>query len=279
MRELIAQRRGALNLTQAEAARQAKVSLNTWQRVEAGQPARRATLQRMAAVLKIPASQLAPAKEQEPQTEVQALKRRTEFLELHEKMNRLYPTPKYNTNDDNEDYPVVSALVAHYLIAEADMLSNPDMGRMWLPNLPLWVRLHVHGNEPWLEAMDAEFKRLADWLEAGKGLPPLINHARIAALQITASWAQEVGKDMYDEAESALDGRPEDLDQFVDAVYDHLTPDDELLMALAYHGPLTPKFPDLYGTRAHLHPLAWFDTLFADGTTELEDQDEDNEED
>ena len=46
---------------------------------------------------------------------------------------------------------------------------------------------------------------------------------------------------------TAFDGRPEDLDQFIDAVYDHLIPDDELLMALTYRGQLTPAFPDLYG--------------------------------
>lgn len=255
MHEAIKQRREAMKLTQNEAAKRAKVSLNTWQRAEAGHGVRASTLQRISAVIRLPL-------DDGPKSTRNPSRRHTELENLETRYNKMYPTPDHNVGleESAEDYPALSPLVAFRLATEAGMFVDLDPEEpLWFDSLPFWVKLHVSGNAVWIDAMNGEFDRLHASLDSGSGLPQLTTNARIAALYLAADFAAETVKDMHDPSTSKLDGDPEDLDAFMDYVFD-IAPSDRILEALRYQN-MAPRFSSLYGEAAHLHPFAWFEPL------------------
>jgi hypothetical protein len=153
-------------------------------------------LRKIAAVLKVSPAELSSSgggNSNRPQADAAELRRRAEHIALVERYNSMYPTPAIDDSDEEQDYPILSALAAYYLAGQAGMMADlSDLeDPLWLHGLPLWVRLRVSGNEAWVRAMTEAFEQLADRLESGKGYGPITNHAQRVALWLAATAAED----------------------------------------------------------------------------------------
>lgn len=108
-------------------------------------------LARIAAVLKVPASELAPGVPGKLPTPAQDLRQRAERAALDERLNKLYPI---RADRSDEAYSEISPLAAHLSDLPSRHLRQPRH-RARLARRPVAVDSHdrarctTHGNEPW----------------------------------------------------------------------------------------------------------------------------------